>query len=282
MTTIRTLDSEDLDFAMRQKVREGWAASREQFMIYLDLQPDGCFVATDRGLSIGMVTTVAFGASGWIGNLIVEPEHRSRGIGRALMKHGLDHLKRRGVATVHLDGDPPGIPLYRSLGFVDEYESRRYVLAGGTPSPAPSRDEFEPMRSEDLDDVAALDASAVGEDRTRFLQRKAAAAELALVYRRGGRIVASLMAASFDRGFRIGPCTALQPDDARALLAAAVSEASGRSVLIGVPGPNAAAATTLTQMGFHPTISSQRMRLGPALAAADPSRVFGIASGAVG
>ena len=73
MTTIRNFEPEDVDFALRQKIREGWAASREQFRVLLEYQPDGCFVAEERGRPVGMVTTAGFGASGWIGVILNRP-----------------------------------------------------------------------------------------------------------------------------------------------------------------------------------------------------------------
>ena len=279
---IRCFEPDDVDFALTQKLREGWAVSRDQFVLYLEHDPDGCFVASEGGRPVGMVTTACFGPSGWIGNLIVAPDHRSRGIGRTLMEHGLDHLRRLGTTTVHLEGDPPGIPLYRTLGFDDEYESCRFMRPASKEKPAPDDPATETMTLADLDEVAALDAAIVGEDRRRFLALKVSAAEFALVRRQDGRIVASLLAAPTNRGLRIGPCIALDPADAHTLIAAAVTAAGSRPVLIGLPALNAQALAILTEMGFDRGASSIRMRLGPPLAAADPTRIVAIASGAVG
>jgi GNAT superfamily N-acetyltransferase len=281
MTTLRPFEPGDVDFALRQKAREGWAVSREQFVLYLEHDPDGCFVATEGGRPVGMVTTTWFGPSGWIGNLIVEPPFRGRGIGRALMEHGLDHLRKRGAKTVRLEADPPGIPLYRKLGFVDEVESCRYVLPAAR-APGTLEDEAaEPMGPGDLDEVAALDGAIVGEDRGRFLELKRRAARLAVVRRRDGRVVASLMASPSDRGLRLAPCVALDAADARALIESAVATAAGQPVLAGLPAVNTAGIELLAAMGFEPRPSSFRMRLGPPLRA-DPARIYGIASGAVG
>jgi predicted N-acetyltransferase YhbS len=282
MTVIRRFEPEDLDFALRQTSREKWAASREQFEVYLEHDPDGCFVAVAGDQPVGMVTTTCFGPSGWIGNLIVEPGCRGGGIGRALMEHGLNCLRGRGTTTVRLDGDPPGIPLYRKLGFVDEYESCRFTLSGSRERPTLEDHAAEAMSTSDLDEVAALDAAIVGADRRRFLELKMSCAELAVVRRRNGRIVASLLASPTDRGFRIGPCAALDHTNARCLIAAAISTASGRPVLIGLPALNTEALDMLAEMGFEKGPSCLRMRLGPPIAAGDPSRVFAISSGAVG
>jgi predicted N-acetyltransferase YhbS len=264
MTVIRCFQPDDVDFALRQKRREGWVASREQFKIYLEHDPDGCFVAMAGDQPVGMVTTACFGPSGWIGNLIVEPRCRGRGIGRALMEHGLDHLRGRGATTVRLEGDPPGIPLYRKLGFVDEYESCRFRLPGSNVRPTLEDPAAETMSTGDLDEMAALDASIVGANRRRFLELKMSCAELAVVRRRNGKIVASLLASPTDRGF------------------AAISAAAGLPVLIGLPALNTDALDLLAEMGFEKGTSSLRMCLGPPIDVGDPTRVFAISSGAVG
>jgi len=282
MTVIRCFEPDDLDFADRQKEREGWAASRDQFKLYLEHDPDGCFVATIDDQPVGMVTTACFGPSGWIGNLIVEPDFRSRGVGRALMEHGLDRLRERGATTVRLEGDPPGIPLYRKLGFAGEFESCRLKLPESKEKPMLDDPPAEPMTSGDLDEMAALDTEIVGPNRRRFLELKFFAAELAFVRRRNGRIVASLLASPTNRGFRIAPCVALEPTDGRCVIAAAISAASGQAVLIGLPALNTNALTMLAEMGFEKGASSLRMRFGPPIDAGDPTRVFAIASGAAG
>jgi hypothetical protein len=138
------------------------------------------------------------------------------------------------------------------------------------------------MTPGDLDEVAALDARIVGPDRRTFLELKFLGAELALVCRRGGKIVASLLAAPNNRGLRIAPCGALDPGDAQALVTAAISAASGRPVLIGLPAPNIEGLAMLAGMGFEKGVSSQRMRLGPEIDSGDPMRVYAIASGAAG
>jgi GNAT superfamily N-acetyltransferase len=282
MTVIRCFERGDIDFALRQKLREGWAVSREQFEVFLEHDPDGCFVAMAGDEPVGMVTTTCFGPSGWIGNLIVEPRRRGLGIARALMEHGLDRLRGRGTTTVRLEGDPPGIPLYRKLGFLDELESCRFTLSGSRERPTLDDSAVETMSPDDLNEVAALDAAIFGADRRRFLELKLSCAELAVVRQRKGRILASLLASSTDRGLRIGPCVALSHADARCLIAAAALAASGRPVQIGSPALNTEALEMLAEMGFEKGPSCLRMRLGPPIAAGDPARVFAISSGAAG
>lgn len=282
MTVVRIFERSDVDFALRQKTREGWAVNRERFEVYLEHDPNGCFVAMEGDQPVGMVTTTCFGPSGWIGNLIVEPAYRSRGIGRTLMERGLERLRTEGITTVRLEADPQGIPLYRTLGFTDEFESCRFRLAESAATAARPEPEVETMSAGDLEEVAALDAEISGADRRRFLELVLSCAELAVVRRRDARVVGSLMAMPTDRGFRIGPCVARGTEDARCLIDTAIAAAAGRPVLVGVPAPNTEALDMLVEMGFEARPSSLRMRLGPAIAMGDPSRAFAISSGATG
>ncbi len=73
-----------------------------------------------------------------------------------------------------------------------------------------------------------------------------------------------------------------EPADARCLIAAAISAANQRPVVIGLPALNTDALDMLAAMGFEPRPSSFRMRLGPPTDTGDPTRVFAISSGAVG
>lgn len=282
MAVIRRFERSDVDFALRQKLREGWAVNRERFEVYLAHDPDGCFVAMDGDQPVGMVTTTCFGESAWIGNLIVEPACRSHGLGRALMEHGLEALRGRGATTVRLEGDPPGIPLYRKLGFVGEFDSFRFKLAGPPMTPTLETSMADLMTPGDLDEVASLDAEIFGANRRRFLELVLPCSELAVIRRQSGALAAYLLALPTDRGLRLGPCVARTPADARRLVDAAVDAAGSRPALIGVPAPNIEAVRMLTGMGFKSAPSSLRMRLGPSIASGNPSRVFAISSGAAG
>lgn len=282
MAVIRPFEPEDVNFALHQQARESWAHGRRLFELLLAHDPDGCFVAVERDRSVGMVTTTRFGASAWIGNLIVEPGFRSRGIGRALMVRGLDHLHRRGAVTIRLDGDPAGLPLYRSIGFVDEFDSCRFALAGQIAGRASPHPRVESLAPGDLDEVAALDEEIFGAPRRRFLELMLACSEIALVWRRNGPTAAYLLASPTDRGLRIGPCVASHLSVARSLIGAAISAAGSRQTLIGVPAPNREAIVLLAEMGFAALQPSLRMRVGPPVAGGDPARLFAISSGATG
>jgi len=57
-------------------------------------------------------------------NVYCEPEHRRRGLARALMAAMLEWCKRERIAKVVLHASQDGRPLYESLGFVQTNEMR--------------------------------------------------------------------------------------------------------------------------------------------------------------
>ncbi len=271
--------ADDLDFAAELTAREGWASGRGDFAMYLEHDPEGCFVARSGAERIGMVTSTRYIESGWVGNLIVAPEHRGRGLGRLLMQHALEHLEASGIGTVRLDGDPPGIPLYRSLGFVDEWESLRFRSGALRP---PREVVVEPLSRRDLDAVAAFDRPVFGDDRGRLLARLLEVSVSAFKVQRAGDVRGFLFVTRSSLGQRIGPCVAIDRPSAEALLSAAVAGAEGEVLTVGVPAPNSDSRRMFESFGFEPTPSSRRMVRGPARSFGRPDRIFAIVNGAVG
>jgi ribosomal protein S18 acetylase RimI-like enzyme len=66
------------------------------------------------------------GLESYLAELYVEPEHRGKGLGRALMEQVLDHARRRGATYMDLgtdETDTSARALYESLGF-DNHNGR--------------------------------------------------------------------------------------------------------------------------------------------------------------
>ena len=162
------LRSEELPSALVLSAGEGWNQTAADWRRMIGLEPAGCFAAREGDRLVGTVTTTTYGdALAGIGMMVVHPDFRRQGIGAALMRLALNHLRERGIATVKLDATPAGRPLYESLGFVGEVEMERWqgvVVAGcGADPMCPDR--------ESLRDPFELDRAAYGVDRSRLLER---------------------------------------------------------------------------------------------------------------
>jgi len=281
---LRPFTVDDVSFALAQTVREGWATNPEWFRLYLRHDPEGSLIAEVSGRPVGMVTTTRYADAAWIGNLIVLPDHRRRGIGYGLMSSARELLTATGIRTVRLEADPPGIGVYRRLGFRDELESLRFFLDPARPAPATARADPapEPLTEAALPAVADFDRPRFGDDRARMLRLLLEVAETGYLLRRGGCVAGYLMVLGTRSGLQIGPWIAADAAAAQALLEAALHHAAGRRVRVGLPVLNRAGCELLRRYGFTATASSYRMLWGSRTATGDPSNVFAIANGAIG
>jgi len=231
MMEIRNFTSDDIPFALEQTSREGWFTCAGAFESYLDHDPAGNFIGWIDGERAGMVTTIRYTASAWIGNLIVPPRLRSRGVGRRLMEHGLCRLQSAGVRTIRLDGDPPGLALYRSLGFVDECESLRFRRKSRERSPVGN---VEPLAPAQVKDVLAFDTKRFGDDRARLLEMLYLRGKQALVAWRDGAVSGYVLTEETGLGLRIAPCVAIDTETAERLLQAVLNSAGEQMVTLGI------------------------------------------------
>jgi len=60
--------------------------------------------------------------NGYLANVYVEPDHRRRGVARALTIAAIDWLRSVGCGVVRLQASTTGRPLYQSMGFTSSQE----------------------------------------------------------------------------------------------------------------------------------------------------------------
>jgi ribosomal protein S18 acetylase RimI-like enzyme len=276
---IRPLRPADVGFCVAQTGREGWTSTVDDFAVHLAHDPEGCFVATVGGDLAGMVTTTHYRETGWIGNLIVPPEHRGRRLGSALMERAIACIESRGTKTFRLEADPLGIGIYRRLGFVDEYTSPRFRLEPGSPG---GNESVARLVAGDIPAVASFDAPNFGDDRSRLLALLLDRARAAFRVPRQGSIAGYLLVLGGAHGLRVGPWVAEEPQAARELLQAALASSGGQTVTLAVPGPNHLCQELVRRAGFRETPSSLRMVRGAAAGRGKPENVYALANGAVG
>jgi ribosomal protein S18 acetylase RimI-like enzyme len=270
---------DDIDFALVQTKREGWDTTAAVFEVCLALDPAGCFVAEADGGPAGMVTTTRYQRTAWIGNLIVAPEHRRQGIGERLMRLAMEHLAGRGVQTIRLEADPPGVPLYRRLGFTDEYESLRFARPAWQRA---GHNDAERLTHTDLPEVAAFDAGHFGDERPRLLELLFGQAKAAYGVRAHSEMRGYVLVLPARQGVRVGPWVADDEQAARTLLEAVLADTADEPVAVGVPGVNKSAAALLESSGFRRSDPCLRMIRGPIAGAGQPQNIYGIANGAMG
>jgi ribosomal protein S18 acetylase RimI-like enzyme len=167
---IRTWKQADLAYVADSIQREGWGHSERDVERCWNLEPEGCFIAESENKPVGHVFSVLYGKIGWIGLLIVNPEKRGLGIGAALMKTAINYLEENGAETTKLEAEEKAVPLYRRLGFVDEFDSLRYCGMPKHKNQLLERGVISPIRRNDIHKIAEFDAQHFGANRLPVLK----------------------------------------------------------------------------------------------------------------
>jgi len=205
-------------------------------------------VAEVDGVAAGVCTAHDYGTLGTVGNVVVAPEQRGRGVGVALLEAALERLA--GCRAVRVHALMPTAGFYRALGFEAEGMSTRFRLSPemhalapfdvGDAAVAPARDRW--------DEVLALDAAQFGGDRSALLEALAKAVPEAALALDGGYILAKGEPPLYE----LGPWV-VEPGCRgwRGLLEAAVAALPRTaSVEIIVPSPNFRVTSLLEAQGW--------------------------------
>lgn len=260
--TFDLLIDEDVPAALALSTAEGWNQTEADWRRLTRLEPAGCFAAREDHRLIGTVTTTTYQRDlAWIGMVIVDPNARERGIGRALMRLALEYLASRGVATIKLDATPAGRPLYESLGFVAEADLERWQ----GPAPSTKTPESPRLNGVTLEHVLRLDQGAYGADRSRLVELLAAdaAAGPLLAESDSGAPTAYALARRGRIATYFGPMVATEPHAAHHLLGELLRYFAGDEVCFDLYTSGLLRRVELAASGLTKRRTLTRMRLGP-------------------
>jgi GNAT superfamily N-acetyltransferase len=231
----------------------------------------GCrpFVAEAGGVIVGTGVTTVSGPVAWIGTIWVDPAWRRRGLGTALTAATIEAADAAGCQALVLVATEAGQPLYERLGF--EVQARYRILeASGLPS-GPPDPRVRPFRLSDLTSIAALDATATGEDRAHLLRALAAPETTRCVERDDGTLGGFVIRAPWGGGATIAP----NIYDAVALLdARRLAAGPDKRVRAGLLESNVEGLERLQAAGWNASWEAPRMIRG-AMPAWEPNAIWG-------
>ncbi len=113
----RKMDRSDFGYAIEVTNSESWYLTEYDLAFYLNPENGIGVMAILDGSRVGLATAAIYGETAWIGNVVIEAEKRSSGIGRLLVEQLLSELKNRGVVTTFLYAYDRSKSLYVRLGF---------------------------------------------------------------------------------------------------------------------------------------------------------------------
>jgi ribosomal protein S18 acetylase RimI-like enzyme len=279
---IRHMRKEELTFAAECTMAEGWVSENlttlEGFYLH---DPQGCWLAEGEGHPIGICIATSYGTSGFIGELIVHPSARGRGVGAALLNHAVGELKSRGAESVYLDGVIQAVELYERNGFRKIWRSWRYngTLRGKIPS------NVRRMTVDDLAQVIELDKRSFGAVRGFFLKRRFELfPELSYVLLHRNQVAGFMLGRGGEDWISAGPWVVEEfVEHPENVLVAIAHTAAERPIIIGILESHPHACDLVQSLGFTARADSPwRMVLGNSTQLGASSRCYAIGSPAKG
>lgn len=270
----------DIGYVYESVSREGWGHTQRDVERCWKLEPKGCFIAEFQNKPVGHVFSICYGKVGWIGLLIVNPENRGQGVGFALMETAVNYLKKAGAETIRLEAVPEAVPLYRRIGFTEEFDSLRFrrQLRSSQKLQVKRGKAFQ-MRGEDLTNLAQFDALHFGVSRLAVLQSLYGDyPQSCLVAKQKEDIVGYIMARGTQNGFWIGPWVCMDSMIALRLFHAllGIIGKDGSILRVGLPVSNTSGRRLMEKLGFELTSKSVHMVLGNMENHGVVGRIYGI------
>ncbi|MEN6336373.1 MAG: GNAT family N-acetyltransferase [Phycisphaerales bacterium] len=246
----------DIPLGLRLTRQAGWNQLEADWLRFLAMQPDGCFVGELDGQAVATTVTCVLGPVAWIAMVLVETTARRQGIATALLRHALDFLDGSGVETVRLDATSAGRPVYEKLGFRPEYLLTRYE--GIVPEGIERAGAIHAGERE-YGEIVAFDQETTGTPREKMLTPLFKESPQGVhVVRREGRLEGYVSLRRGANATQIGPCIAT-PSAGETLLCGALSFCAGRRVFIDIPGDNVPAVEVAQRCGLQPQRQFTRM-----------------------
>jgi ribosomal protein S18 acetylase RimI-like enzyme len=280
---VRPWTQADVDYVTESVQREGWGYTRRDIERCWQLEPKGCFIAEVQNQPVGHVFTVGYNGMGWIGLLIVCLEKRGRGVGTILMNDAINYLRRTGRETIRLEAAERAVPLYRRLGFKEEFVSLRFRKK------LKQREEkkrkrggriwVRQIREEDMEGIAKFDARYFGADRRRVLKSLyLGQSRRCFVAKEKLKTLGYIMSRKIVDADWIGPWVCEDPETAQELLQACTEAIrEGKTELrLGMPILNTDGIRLMEKLGFQPTSESMRMVFGKRMREGDVFGIYGI------
>ncbi|MEU6440360.1 GNAT family N-acetyltransferase [Streptomyces sp. NPDC047046] len=200
---IRRLTGSDIPACLKLAVDRGWPAEEERWRLLLNVGEGYGWAGADGALTGAVVLTPYGTAAAVVGLMLVASQHAGQGIGRALMEHLLDRAD--GHDSVFLFATPAGRPLYEKFGFQHVHDVAKHMGTFTPPHPDPSV-RTGPLPPGALERIEALDARALGYDRSRLLRRLTGFTErIRVAYGAEGRIT------GYGAAWHNAGCTAVGP-----------------------------------------------------------------------
>ncbi len=238
----------DIPFALDITDGEGWGYTRQDLQNILELEPDGCYVAFDGDERIGMLTTINYGRTAWIGNVVTRSDRRGQGIASRVVLHAVEYLRSREVHNMGLFSYTDSIEFYKRIGFK---ESFRVSWLSGTLNRIKSMGSTKTGVT-DLQAISEFDRRFFPGERNRLLGLMHVTSPDHFYHVRKDDILGYVTGFCSPKACEIGPwvCNPDHPEVAEDLLIDCLSSLDGEETSVGIPNDNEIAMSLARDAGF--------------------------------
>lgn len=273
--TIVDLGPADAIEAQRLSLQEAWPHRLEDWQFLLDISR-GVGAICD-GRLVGTALLTPYGETGATCNMIiVDPAMRGLGLGRKLVER---LLEKAGDRECRLIATEAGLPLYEKLDFVATGKIRQHQ---GVVKAEPVSGDVTDATPDDLDDLIALDRTALGLDRSTLMAKLIERQPFLLLRDKAGlRGFASCRL--FGRGHILGPLVARDDEAFKILLTASIARHDGKFLRVDLTDAASAEIAAVEAAGLAQVGGGVAMTR-PGLRNADPVgdvRVYALAAQAL-
>ncbi len=140
---VRELDADaflDWERHVKGDKARRYLRTRDNILLCREHDPEGCFVAEERGRVVGFIFSRTWGGVAWFGTFAVHTRCQGRGVGKALIAASMEYLQREPGRIIGLETmaeSPYNLGLYLGLGF----EIRFPTVMLSKPLSEPTTDE---------------------------------------------------------------------------------------------------------------------------------------------
>ena len=258
---IRLLFESDIPAAMTLKEAAGWNQTEEDWRRLLSLEPSGCFAAIKDERLIGTTTTTTYANElAWIGMVLVDPQHRGRGVATKLMKTAMAYLDGK-VATIKLDATAQGKSLYERFGFKVESLVERWSRPALSESQARKTNT---LADDERQQILELDEKAFQGNRSALIGSLIDEAIISPVLVRDSdkNLSGFALARRGTRANYMGPIVTSEAVQVESLLDQTLDQMGGRHVYLDFSHECGASTSILSDRGFAKERDLIRMSAG--------------------
>lgn len=268
------MTSSDVEFAVQLTNLENWGYTPGDFHRFMRMDPDGALVAWDGSRRVGVTLATLYGKVGWVGGIIVDPNARGKGCGKALITEALRYIEGRGGETCWLNAYVNTEKFYGDFGF--------RAAGSAVHFEGEAEGELQPgarlAHAGELEGISRFDSQYFGVDRGKVLRE--------LYYDFGDGfflwpedgVIGYIVGGPHPGGVEVAPwvCDPGRPEVAERLLRHLLSQHPGRAFGLNVPTENSPAMRMLESLGFQEVFRTVRMYRGKGRGRIDPGGIFSL------